>query len=352
MIVLVLVLTKPVHTVLQLFVFDAWKVPFGITVFFTIAFIWIYTFRSGIKTIVWTDTLQTFFMLLAVGLSLKFIVDDLDLGFSELVEQVKASTYSDIFVWDKSEKNFINQFLSGTFIAIVMTGLDQDMMQKNLTCRSLKEAKKNVISLGALLIVVNFVFLVLGALLYIYANSKNIAIPAETDKLFPTLAVQYFSPFAGAVFLIGLIAAAYSSADSALTSLTTAFCIDFLGFSRDKQKNSSVKTRYLVHLGFSFVLMMTIIIFDSIGNKAVIDRLFIVAGYTYGPLLGMFSFGILSKRKVRDRWVPLICLVSPVLCYFIDQHSEQIFGGFKIGYLLLILNGALTYIGMMLISKK
>ncbi len=343
-----------VATVLQLSIFDAWNVPFAATVILTIALIWIYTFKSGIKTIIWTDTLQTAFMLLAVILSVRLIGQDLELGLMELAETVKASEYSQVFFWDAdSSLNFFKQFSSGAFIAIVMTGLDQDMMQKNLSCKTLRDSQKNMFWFSIILAVVNLLFLCLGALLYIYADKHGIRIPEKTDQLFPLLATQYFTPFAGAVFVLGLIAAAYSSADSALTSLTTSFCVDFLGFEKkDGQQQNRVRTRYGVHIGFSVILIITILIFNKINDDAVIHSLFVVAGYTYGPLLGMFSFGLLTKRAVKDRWVIPVCLISPLTCYLLNQYSEELFNGYAFGYELLILNGLLTFTGLLFISKK
>lgn len=343
-----------VAIVLQQFVFDAWNVPFAATVAFTLLLIWVYTFKGGIRTIVFTDTLQTLFMLLAVGMTIYFIADDLNLGFSGLVSTIKASPYSQMFFWDpKADNYFWKQFAAGAAIATVMTGLDQDMMQKNNSCKNIKEAQLNMFSFSVILVVVNFVFVALGALLYIYANQKGIAIPDSTDKLFPTIAISHFTPVAAAVFLIGLIAAAYSSADSALTALTTSFCVDILGFEkRDQADPSLVNTRYKVHIGFTFLLFGTILAFKYLLKADVVTELFKIAGYTYGPLLGMFFFGIITKRQVQDKWVPLVCILSPIACMLLNTYSVELFSGYKFGFELLLVNGFLTFMGMLAISSN
>lgn len=343
-----------VAIVLQQFVFNEWNVPFAVTVAFTLLLIWIYTFKGGIRTIVFTDTLQTLFMLLAVGMTIYFIADDLNLGFSGLVDTIKANPYSQMFFWDiKADNYFWKQFASGAAIATVMTGLDQDMMQKNNSCKNIKEAQLNMFSFSVILVLVNFMFVSLGALLYIYANQKGIAIPEKTDQLFPTIAIGHFTPVAAAVFLIGLIAAAYSSADSALTALTTSFCVDILGFEkRDPNDKSLVSTRYKVHIGFTVLLFGTILVFKYILKADVISELFKIAGYTYGPLLGMFFFGILTNLKVRDNWVPVVCILAPVTCIVLNMNSVEWLNGYKFGFEILILNGLLTFLGLLAISTS
>lgn len=342
--------------VLQIAIFDAWNVPFWVTVLVTIALIWLYTFRGGIKTIVWTDTLQTLFMLSAVVIVIYLIGKDLNLDTAGLISTVKGSDYSKIFFWKwQGSQNFFKQFFSGAFIAIVMTGLDQDMMQKNLTCKNLGEAQKNMFWFSVILVFVNLLFLALGALLYIYAETNGIAIPAKTDDLFPMLALNNFNIVAGVMFLLGIIAAAYSSADSALTSLTTSFCVDFLNFKREDTLQSQVKqrnTRLLVHLGFSLLLFVTILLFELINNEAVISSVFKAAGYTYGPLLGLYAFGLFTSFHVKDRWVPVLCLISPALSYIININSEAWLYGYKFGFEILIVNGAITFLGLLLLTKK
>lgn len=338
--------------VLQLGFFDALGVPFSVTVLVTILLIWLYTFRAGIKTIVWTDTLQTFFMLLSVAISIYIIADDLNMGFSQLVSTITESPNSKIFNWDwQSSQNFFKQFFAGAFIAIVMTGLDQNMMQKNLTCRNLKDAKKNMIWFSWILVPVNLLFLSLGLLLYVFAAEKGIALPARTDDLFPMLALNHFSMFAGIVFLLGVIAAAFSSADSALTALTTSFCVDFLNFDTEKVKEKQ-NLRLWVHIGFSVLMFLVIIAFKALNDQSVISAVFKVAGFTYGPLLGLYAFGMFTKIKVKDKLVPIVAVLSPVICYFVNMYSEKILFGYKFGFEILILNGLLTFIGLLIIRRK
>ena len=344
-----------VVNVLQLFVFDAWNIPFGVTVGLFIILIWLYTFRGGIRTIVWTDTLQTTFMLLAVGISVYLISKELNLGLTGLIAAVEESKLSRIIIDDwQSRQYWLKQFASGAFIAIVMTGLDQDMMQKNLSCRNLKDAQKNVITLSWILVPVNLLFLFLGASLFIYARNNGISIPELTDDLFPTIAIKHLGILAGLTFLIGLIAAAYSSADSALTALTTSFSVDFLDIEKKKEitENQKIRIRTLVHIGISVTVLVVILIFRAINDQAVIQKLFTIAGYTYGPLLGMYAFGLFTRFKVKDRFVPWVALVSPVICYALSVFSEQILFGYRFGFELLILNGALTFIGLLLIVRR
>jgi Na+/proline symporter len=334
--------------VLQLAMFEEWGIPFEVTVLLTIVLIYIYTFKGGIKTIVWTDTLQTLFMLLSVGISISLIASNLNLNLGNIIQTVKASDYSQVFFWDiRSGQNFFKQFISGAFIAIVMTGLDQDMMQKNLTCRTLKDAQKNMIWFSVVLIGVNLMFLCLGAMLYIYAGSQGIQVPASSDDLYPLLALKHFDIFAGVVFLLGITAAAYSSADSALTALTTSFCVDFLNFERTGYQ-SHKSTRMIVHVGFAVLIFVVIVIFKVINNSAVISAVFTVAGYTYGPLLGLYTFGLFTKRKVRDNLVLPLGILAPALSYFIDYYCSQ--QGFEFGFFILIVNGFLTFLGLWIIS--
>jgi Na+/proline symporter len=344
-----------VVNVLQIFVFDAWGIPFIATVGIFIVLILLYTMKGGIKTIIWTDTLQTTFMLAAVVISLHLICKDLGLSFTGLVDQVANSKYSKLIEFDWHAKDFfVKQFFSGAFIAIVMTGLDQEMMQKNLSCRNLKDAQKNMFSFSFVLIFVNLLFLFLGAALYMYAGSKGIALPERTDDLFPIISINHLGPLAGLVFMIGLISAAYPSADGALTSLTTSVSIDFIRLDKkdhltEKQKK---RIRYSIHVSFALILLAVIVIFRAINDRAVIDKLFTVAGYTYGPLLGLFSFGMFTKRGVQDKWVPLIALSSPVICYILSANSKVLFSGYTFGFELLILNGFITYVGLLAISHR
>ncbi|WP_462252816.1 sodium:solute symporter [Ekhidna sp.] len=338
--------------VLQIAFFDAFNLPFWISVLTTIILIWLYTFRGGIKTIVWTDTLQTTFMLVSVVVSILFIKNELSWTWVELTSNIFNDERSTIFNWEwQSGRNFFKQFFSGAFIAIVMTGLDQDMMQKNLTCKNIGEAQKNVFWFCVILVIVNFMFLSLGVLLYQYAEIGNIMIPERSDNLFPLLAVNQFSTIGTVTFLLGITAAAYSSADSALTALTTSFCVDFLGFKKEnyeKHKN----LRISIHLGFSVILFFVILIFQAINDQSVINSIFIAAGYTYGPLLGLFSFGIFTKWEVKDKLVPAVCILSPLISYLINLNSESLLGGYKFGFEILILNGLIMFLGLVLIRRS
>ncbi|MEO9804141.1 MAG: sodium:solute symporter [Reichenbachiella sp.] len=339
-----------VASVLQIAFFDAFDIPFSVSVFVTIALIWLYTFKGGIKTIVWTDTLQTLFMLLAVGISISVISDQLDLSLSDLFGVLQTSELSDTFIWEwNAPRNFFKQFFAGAFIAIVMTGLDQDMMQKNLTCRSLGDAQKNVFWFSIVLIFANLLFLSLGVLLYHFVEANQIDLTQTTDALYPYLAMNHFGILGGIVFLLGVTAAAYSSADSALTALTTSFYIDFLDKNPSEEDG---KNRLLVHLGFSILIFVVILIFEAINDDSVINSVFRVAGYTYGPLLGLYAFGLFTRKQVEDQYVPMICLMAPTFTYLINLYSEALFGGYRFGFELLLVNGLLTYLGLLLISKK
>ena len=348
-----------VAIVLQQFVFNEWNVPFEITVIISILLIWIYTFRGGIKTIVWTDTLQTLFMITAVVLSIYFITDSLGWSFSEFLASDELKSYSKIFNTDSVlDKNyFFKSFFGGMFVTICMTGLDQDMMQKNLTCKSLKDAQKNMLSFSVVLTFVTFLFMLLGALLFIYAEQNNIAIPLldgepKTDLLFPEIALNSgLGITLGITFILGLIAAAYSSADSALTSLTTSFCVDILDF-KDKSEQQQKSIRKKTHIGMSVLLVVVIIAFKYILNSNVINSLLTVAGYTYGPLLGLFAFGIFTNYKIKDRYVWMVALASVVIVFMLGSIPVSYLGGYEIGYELLPLNGLLTFLGLMLIRRK
>ena len=343
-----------VVNVLQIFVFDAWGIPFWLSVSLFMLLMILYTYRGGIKTIVWTDTLQTTFMLVTVILSIVLIHQNMEISLSELINRVMESDYSRVFNTAVDEKtHFIKQFLSGIFIAIVMTGLDQDMMQKNLSCRSLPEAKKNVYWMSASLVPVNMLILLLGASLFIFANSKGIAIPERSDNFFPIIALQHLPAAAGIVFMIGLISAAYSSADSALTSLTTSFAVDFLNINKRKnlRELDKRKLRHAIHFFIAGIIVLIIIVFRAVNDESVISRLFTIAGYTYGPLLGMFFFGLFTKIKVKDRWIPVVALLSPIASYFLSLYSEDLFFGYKFGFELLLVNGALTALGLYFLKK-
>ncbi len=348
-----------VASVLQYFVFDSWGVPFEITVILSILLIWIYTFRAGIKTIVWTDTLQTFFMIAASFAAIYYINEKIDWSFSEFLASNELKSYSKTFFFDDflAKNHFVKSFIGGMFITICMTGLDQDMMQKNLTCKNLKEAQKNMISFSFVLLIVTFIFMLLGALLFIYAGKFGVATPIvdgqiKTDLLFPEVALNSNLGIGiGIIFILGLIAAAYSSADSALTSLTTSFCIDFLNIE-EKEKDKQKSIRKKVHIGMSVFLVLVIIIFKYVLEDNVISSLLQVASYTYGPLLGLFAFGIFTKIAVKDQYVWLIAIISVVITFIINKYSEQWLGGYIFGFELLPLNGLITFIGLLLTRKS
>lgn len=354
--------------VLQKFLFDDLGVPYWCTAIITVLLIWVYTFKGGIKTIVYTDAFQTIFLVGAVALSVVIISNTLGVNLSGLIEKISntkslaGDSMMKIFFFDdyKSPIYFPKQFFGGMFLAIAMTGLDQDLMQKNLSCKNIKEAQKNMYSFTTVLVIVNFLFLLLGGALYVFANQKGIALPMEggkvvTDHVYPTLAFGQFGTIAGILFLLGITASSYASSDSALTALTTGFCIDFLNFSRREEKERK-KIKLWVHIGFSVLFLLIIL-----GTKWVIDRdkdtdlisiILKAAAYTYGPLLGLFFFGIFTKRKLTENLVPLICLAAPALCFWLSTKSVELFNGYVFGYEILILNGGLTFLGLALISRN
>lgn len=337
--------------ILQHYVFDAYNIPFAVTAIGTVALIWLYTHKSGIRTIVWTDSLQTLCLLLALGLILYNLADKLNLNFGGVIDTIKNSSERRIFVFDdwQSKQNFFKQFFSGIFITIVMTGLDQDMMQKNLSCRNLKEAQKNMYCYGISFVPVNLLFLSLGILLMVAATQMNIAIPAKGDDLLPMFAAGGHLGYAVLVFFtIGIIAAAFSSADSALAALTTSFCIDILNTDKLKE-NEAVRIRKITHIGISTIFVICILIFEAIDSQSVIDTIYTLASYTYGPLLGLFCFGLFTKLKPRDRYVPYIAITSPVVCYMIDILTFNT-TGYKFGYEMLMFNGLLTFMGLAALS--
>jgi len=343
-----------VAKVLQLLVFDLFDIPFAITVIITIALIWLYTFKGGIKTIIFTDTLQTLFMLVSVVVTIAFLASALDLNsIGDIVTYTKESNLSKVFFFEDSNDSqyFWKSFLSGIFITITMTGLDQDMMQKNLTCRNLKDAQKNMVTFSIVLIFVNILFLVLGLMLTQYAAANGIT--ASKDDLFPTIAMlPEIGIITSAFFLLGLIAAAYSSADSALTSLTTSFCFDILDIE-NKPETERKGLRKRVHIGFSIVLILVILLFDLIfKDVSVIWELFKAAGYTYGPLLGLFAFGLITKFEIKDKLVWVVAIAAPLISYLINIYSKELFNGHEIGFEILIYNGLLMFLGLFLIKKK
>jgi Na+/proline symporter len=336
--------------VLQIAIFAPIGVPFVVTVFISIALIWLYTHRGGVKTIIWTDTLQTLFLLVALFITIFLVGQQMNMGLGEMINTIQASPLSHMFEWDwKSPHFFGKDFLAGVFIAIVMTGLDQDLMQKNLTCKSIGEAQKNMFWFYWVLLFINILFLSLGALLYMYAQANHIAVPTKTDELYPMLALGgEFGTLAAVTFLLGIIAASYASSDSALTALTTSFCIDFLRIEKFKEaKREKLKQR--VHLGFSALFFVVIGLFHIFNTQELIAAVFNLAGYTYGPLLGLFSFGLFTKYGVKDKFVPFVCVTSPIITFILEMQAQTLFGGF--GFAKLILNGVVCFLMLWLIRK-
>jgi SSS family solute:Na+ symporter len=340
--------------VLQVFVFEHYGIPFWVTVVLFMILIQLYTIKGGIKTIVWTDTLQTTFMLLAVVISIWMILKGIGTGFPEIVSTVWHSDLSRTLVTDvRSSEYFLKMFFSGMFITIVMTGLDQDMMQKNLSCKNLGDSQKNMTTLSLILVPVNLLFLFLGAVLFIYAAQLNLVLPESTDYVFPFIAFENLGIIAGIVFIIGLVSAAYSSADSALTALTTSFSIDILDLPNRYPDNEKLlkKHRQRVHIAMSLLIIFVIIIFGVINDQAIIHQLFTFAGYTYGPLLGLYAFGMFTKYKVHDKLVPVLAIASPVLSYVCKLILEHSFAPYQVGFELLLINGLIMITGLFIIRK-
>ncbi|MEY4955032.1 MAG: hypothetical protein RI981_1117 [Bacteroidota bacterium] len=337
--------------VLQIAIFEPIGVPFVLTVFISIALIWLYTHRGGVKTIIWTDTLQTLFLLVALFITIVLVGQQMHMGIGEMIQTIQKSPYSHMFEWDWKNPHFFGKdFLAGVFIAIVMTGLDQDLMQKNLTCKSIGEAQKNMFWFYWVLLFINLLFLALGALLYIYAQANQIAIPTKTDELYPLLALGgNFGTLAAVTFLLGIIAASYASSDSALTALTTSFCIDFLRIEKF-QETKREKIKHRVHIGFSVLFFIVIGLFHVFNNQELIGAVFNLAGYTYGPLLGLFAFGLFTQTAIKDRYVPFVCVASPIITFVLETQSQALFGGF--GFAKLILNGAICYLLLWSIREK
>ncbi len=340
--------------VLQLIVFDALHVPFIITVTGFVALIWFYTRKGGIRTVIWTDTFQAIIMLTTVVTTFILISKSLDFNLGEAIKAIKDHEMSRLVFLDdlRDKKHFVKQFLSGVFITIVMTGLDQGMMQKNISCRSLKEAKKNVYTYSSMFVPINLLFLSLGVMLVMYAAKHGITIPASRDDLFPLIVTSGgLGPVLIILFITGLIAAAYSSSDSCLTALTTSFTFDILG-AGNKEAKALSKTRQRVHVMFAFILIGVIMIFRQINNPSIISAIYMVAGYTYGPLLGLYFFGLFTHRRVIDKAVPFVAVASPLIVLFLDLNAEKWLGGYQVGYELLIINGLITFFGLFIFSNR
>jgi SSS family transporter len=340
-------------SVLHLFLFKDWGMPFWVTVAITILLIWIYTFRGGVKTIIWTDSFQTIFLISSVIISVLLISSRLDLSFFDMLEKVYDSKLSRVFYFDdyKSKLFFPKYFFGGAFIAIAMTGLDQDLMQKNLTCKNIGEAQKNMFWFTVIMVVVNLLFLILGALLYMYSEAKGLALPVSSDDIFPTLALNEFGTFAGIFFLLGIIASSYASADSALAALTTSFCIDFLDF-KNKEEKVKQKQKFYVHIVMSLIFFVIIIIAKEANERSLIDTVLNMAGYTYGPLVGLYAFGLYTKRTLKDSLVPFICILAPVLTYILGANSKEWFNGYQFSFEIIIVNAVLSFLGLWLISDR
>ncbi len=351
--------------VLQRFIFDTYGVPFWVTVLISLGLIWSYTFKGGLKTIIITDTLQTFFLVLSVFLTIYFICDSLSLSIPQAFETIKSSSYSKIFFFEDfltSKFYFSKQFIGGIFVTIAMTGLDQDLMQKNLSMKTIGEAQKNMFTFTGIFVVLNIFFLSVGALLYIFATKNGIEIPLDhitgkprTDLLFPEIALNHLTTIPAIVFMLGLTAATFATTDSALTALTTSFCVDFLGMNKKEnaEKKDAVKKRHIVHVVFSLLMFFVIIIINSLNSSSVVSLIFLIASYTYGPLLGLYSFGLFVKsRGLHDKLVPLVCIISPILCYLLATNTEKLLGGYVFSVELILINGFITFMGLLLISKK
>ena len=341
--------------ILQQFVFERFGVPFIVTVLIILVLVWLYTRRAGIRTLVYTDSLQTLCMLTALVVVIVLVMGKMNLDWGALYQTVSESEYSRIFVWDDwmSKQSFWKQFLSGVFVAIVMTGLDQDMMQKNLTCKNLREAQKDMCTYGVCFIPVNFLFLVLGVLLYTFAAGQGIDVPAKTDQLFPMLVQEgWFGYGVTVLFVLGIAAAAFSSVDSALTALTTSFCIDILDIEKKQlDEVRATRIRRRVHIAVVFVFVIFTLIFKALNSTSVIDAIYIMASYTYGPLLGLFAFGLFTRKMPRDRFIPVVCVLSPVICYALSVIVPQ-YTGYQFGYELLMLHGLLTFAALWGLSLR
>ena len=338
--------------IMQKYVFDDWGIPFYVSITIIVALIFLYTFRSGIRTIIWTDLLQTFFLLAALVLIIWQVIDQLNFSFSEAVSAVVSNEHFRIFEFDiKSSQNFFKQFISGIFVAIAMTGLDQDMMQKNISCRTLKDAQKNIYSYAWTFVPINFLFLCLGVLLLVFAQVNQIELPAISDQILPTFAATGMLGTAVIVFfMVGIMSAAFSSADSALTSLTTSFCVDILDTSKRKPETAK-RIRLKTHIYISIVFILTILIFRIVNNTSIINAIYTMVSYTYGPLVGMFAFGLFTKIRPNDKWIPVICILSPILSFLFNTIIFKS-TGYKCGYELLVLNGLITFTGLWISSKK
>jgi len=342
-----------VVNILQGAILEGFHVPFWLTTLIILLMILLYTYEGGVKTIVWTDTLQTTCMLGGMVICILFILQHLNLNLAGAFQLMQAKGYSKIFFTDPDSKLFFaKQIIAGMFITVTMTGMDQEMMQKSISVKTLKDSRKNMVALGFIMLIVIFLFLLLGGLLYLFAANENST--ATGDHLFPDLALHHMPPFISIIFIIALISALFPSSDGAITALTASFCIDILGINRNQNLNegSRKKIRQRVHLVFIGVFLIFVLIYKWISSDSMIGIILKVAAYTYGPLLGLFSFSIFTRRQLRSQWVPLVCILSPILCFFLDKYQTSLFGNFKIGLELLLINGIFTFLGLYLISIK
>lgn len=341
--------------VLQLLVFAPLKLPFILNVVFTVGLVWLYTYKGGVKSLIWTDSLKTFCLIVSVGLCIYYIASDLGLNFSSMLSTINENDFSKTFFFDdiNDRRFFFKQFLAGIFTVIATTGLDQDMMQKNMSCRNSSDSQKNIIISGSMQLIINLLFLMLGVLLYTYVFQNNISTPGKSDEIFPLLATGgYFPTIVGVLFIIGLISAAYAAAGSALTALTTSFTVDILESTKKKSEKEVALIRKKVHIGMAITMGVTIIIIDQLNNTSVIDAVYILASYTYGPILGLFAFGIFTKKAVKDRYIPLVTIIAPIICFILDKNSEIWFNGYRFSYEILIINAILTFIGLFILTTK
>jgi len=344
-----------VCVVLQLLVFTPLGLSFVLNVFFTVAIVWLYTYRGGVKSLIWTDSLKTFCLVVSVGMSIYYISINLATSDGSIISMITGSEMSKTFFFDdiNDRRHFLKQFFAGIFTVIAITGLDQDLMQKTMSCKNFRDAQKNMITGAILQIFIILLFLVLGVLLFTYASANNIPLPEKSDEVFPYLATKGYFPFIVSIlFIVGLISAAYAAAGSALTALTTSFTIDILKGKKGKSENETAATRQKVHIAMAIIMGIVIFVINELNNTTVIDTVYKIASYTYGPLLGMFVFGIFTKRNIRERWVPLVAIISPVICLILDINSRDWFNGYVFSHERLIFNALFTFIGLCLLMRR
>ena len=341
--------------VLQLLLFEPYDIPFWINAAITVALVLLYTFQGGVKSLIWTDSLKTACLVLSIVLSIYFVVDRLDMSLSDLVSTVRENSNSRIFYFDdiNDRRYFFKQFLAGLFSVIAMTGLDQDMMQRSLSCKNYRDSQKNMVVSTFLQTLMIFILLVLGVILYTFAEQMGIALPAGTDNMFPTVATSPQMPIiVGVLFILGLVSSTYSSAGSALTALTTSFTIDVLEGAKRFEEEKLTMVRKRVHIAMAVAMFVVICTLHHLGSSNVIDAVYTLASYTYGPILGLFAFGIFTKWNVRGKYVGILAVIAPTICYILQHNSERWFGGYKFSYELLLVNALITFIGLLMLIKR